>query len=135
MYEGKPVKASDWRQQEGDRGSTFNRIDADVRQEIEQFLHEVAKELERMGFADPVAAGAIDSVVKNAEGQDAIRVYVYESPPSPLGWYTPGNSCAKPLIFAKFGTNSFWAATSWQGNYALDFPVLRLVLQAVNCSS
>lgn len=63
--------------------------------ELEKFLGKVAEEYSRMGFADPVANGWLDSVVRDKDGQLAIRIYVFrrDNPREPIARVTFGNDC------------------------------------------
>lgn len=94
VYEGPRVKAADWREREaGEADPTLNPA---IVREIENYLFAVASQYSTMGFADPVAAGALDSLVRNKAGEPVIRVYVYPHPAdnAPYAFYTSGQACS-----------------------------------------
>lgn len=77
-----------WRAQEEGREQPDPDF-KDIIPEMENFLSQVAAEYSSMGFVDPVTKGKLDSVVRDANGQPAIRFYIYRSknPLSPQAWY------------------------------------------------
>lgn len=91
VYEGIPVEKLNWRQEEEGKDSPV--IDQPAINDIESYLHAVAKHYESMGFPDPVAKGNIDSIVKNKEGREAIRIYVYKSSRDSFAWYDTPYPC------------------------------------------
>jgi len=68
-------------------------VDDKDKGELERFLHKVALEYESMGFADPIAAGLLEPLVRGDDGQPAIRVYLYAFD-GPFGGYA--NRCDGP---------------------------------------
>jgi hypothetical protein len=102
LFQGKPVKSDDWREQESESLLRFlpgmESLSDDNIRETEQFLHEVAEKLSKWGFADPLAEGYFDSVVTRDDGTRAIRVYYFpvQGLIQPYAWYSPGLPCAEP---------------------------------------
>lgn len=86
------VVSPGWRELEEDNENRV--LDEAMLRDIESFLEQVAIEYSRLGFADPVAAGRLDSVVLDASGQKAIRFYIYDRPGAPQGWYSEGTDCS-----------------------------------------
>ena len=67
---------------------------AEVIPDLEKFLGEVAGRYSSLGLADPVANGWLDSVVRDKDGQLAIRIYLYRySPKAPPAFVTFGEEC------------------------------------------
>jgi hypothetical protein len=94
VYEGPRVKAANWREQEA--GEADPALNPAIVREIENYLFAVANQYSAMGFADPVATGALDSVVANEAGEKAIRIYVYPHPAgnAPYAFFTSGQACS-----------------------------------------
>ena len=85
------VVSPGWREQE--EGQENKVLDQSMLTSIEFFLEKVAIEYSNLGFADPVAAGWLDSIVLDANGDKAIRFYIREKPGAPQGWFSSGETC------------------------------------------
>jgi len=96
LFQGAPVESADWREQE--KQDFLRSLPRHHVRETEKFLHDVAEELSRLGFADPLAEGYFDSVVTKPDGSQAIRVYFYTHPAdnAPWAWYSSGYPCSSP---------------------------------------
>lgn len=121
IYEGKPVYQPNWEEDAGssvydsigdaldlprgwrleEQGNEIQRADSELLREIEKYLGQVAEEYSKMGFADPVAEGWLDSIVRDANGNKAIRVYLYDLPDMTRGFYSGGYLCSDPVTVRK----------------------------------
>ncbi|AFJ02233.1 hypothetical protein Q7C_1076 [Methylophaga frappieri] len=99
LYGDAPVDEHDWIAEES--ASIQPALSDEMIQDIEEFLGQTAKLYAKLGFADPVAKGAIDSVVIGKNGRKVIRVYVYPTENGPGGWYSSGKPCAMPVTSRK----------------------------------
>jgi len=111
VFQGAPVDAADWREEESE--DFFNSLSDENVAKTEQFLHEVARRLSDLGFADPLAAGYFDSLVTKEDGTKAIRVYYYQHRAinAPYAWYSGGEECASPKTSRKIiNLNKNWYA-------------------------
>ena len=96
VYEGTPVDAPNWQIQE--EGQDEPKMNPAIVAEIEKFLSDAATAYSNMGFPDPTAGGAFDSILKDRHGKKYVRVYLYTSKYSnaPLAWYSGGRGCSSP---------------------------------------
>lgn len=94
-YEGWPAEQPDWEAREA--GKAGRELHPALVRDIENFLYAVARRLENMDFADPVAAGVLNSLVTLPGGEKAIRVYLYSDPgASSLASYRNPPPCNPP---------------------------------------
>ena len=109
VFQGKPSKEGNWIELESE--SFFKPLAKPLQDETELFLEQVALELSRLGFADPLASGNLDSLVTLEDGSKAIRIYLYDpkAVPRVYAWYSPGLACSQPKTPRKIiSLNSDW---------------------------
>lgn len=113
LFQGPPIESDNWQEEESE--DFFTSMSEKNAKETELFLHEVAKELSRLTFADPLAEGYFDSLVTKADGTQAIRVYYYqhEASNAPYAWYSGGEGCSSPKTTRKIiNLNKNWYAAN-----------------------
>lgn len=111
LFQGPPLESANWREEESE--DFFTSMSVENVEKTEIFLQEVAQELSRLKFADPLAEGYFDSLVTKEDGTQAIRVYYYQHPASnaPYAWYSGGESCSSPKTSRKIiNLNKNWYA-------------------------